>query len=80
MHVNNRDYSMCTLSIASVKRKLISCAVSSTGLCIKPSVCKCFGVDTDSEIASPNASWNAEKTTIRGREKKRILWNCPDKK
>lgn len=46
--------------MANVNRKLISCAVSSTGRCIKPSVCKCFGVDTDSAMVSPNASWNAE--------------------
>lgn len=58
---NNDIYDKCvTLSMANVKRKLISWAVSSTGRCIKPSVCKCFGVDTDSAIVSPNASWKAE--------------------
>lgn len=53
-----------TLSMANVKRKLISWAVSSTGRCINPSVCKCFGVDTDSAIVSPMASWKAEMIVI----------------
>lgn len=27
---------------------------------MRPNVCKCFGVETDNEIASPIASWKAE--------------------
>jgi len=35
--------------------------MSSTEFNINPKVCKCFGVDTESDIASLRASWNPLK-------------------
>lgn len=52
---------MLTLSTASANKKLMSCDVSSIDLWTRPIVWRCFGFAIDKAIASPTASWNAEK-------------------
>lgn len=54
--------------MAKANKKLMSCAVSSTDFCTNPNVCKCLGVATDNEIASPSASWNASLKNKKTRD------------
>lgn len=65
-----------TLSSANANKKFTSCAVSSTDFCIKPNVCKCFGVAAERAIASPIASWNANKTKKKKKTFEEMKINC----